>query len=264
MVNPRSSWSLDHDFIRNTPVTVAIIGIWIITFLIGFGSTDFGPFRYFILDLNNLPFGIIGLITYPLLFVTNGQIGDIISLLFAGWMMYQFGGSLERGWGIKTYLLFLLGTNIAAALVWELGFHLITGIFIPLANHWFMLASVIVGWAWLNPGEPINIWGILPIKAVWLGWFAIALLYFMLPPPIGPMRFILGLFTQGGAVSAIAYVKYRRTWGWIPRTPKPKSRTTRPLRHPASNPFSAILRPFQEWQRKRRIAKLKRTIHFDD
>jgi hypothetical protein len=132
-----------------------------------------------------------------------------------------------------------------------------------LASPWLLISTTVVAWAWLNPEATVLFFFVIPMKAKWIGWLDIALLYFMFPPHIGALQFILGFFALGGVAVAYGYTRYRQVWGWIPRRPKEPA-TRRSLRHPAANPFQALLRPFREWQRRRRIAYLKRTFHLDD
>ncbi len=256
MAVPQPSWSRGQDFFRNIPATVVIIALWVVLFLASI-LTEGSIYRFLSYDSTILFNATIGLITYPLV------VGNIIGLLFAGWMMYMFGGSLERGWGTRTFVLFLLASNIAAALVWTLGCF-IFGSSAQLATPWLMISSFIVAWAWINPEETILVWFVLPLKARWLGWLTIVILYFSFPRVGGWRFFIQGFFALGGVAVAVGYDWYRRKWGWIPRPRREKKPSSRVIRHPSSSPLGVMLRPYREWQRRRRIAKLQRTFKFDD
>ena len=133
---------------------------------------------------------------------------------------------------------------------------------------WMMISSVIVAWAWLNPEQTILFWFVLPLKAIWIGWLDIVLLYFLFPSSRGVAGwpvFILGFFALGGVGVALGYDWYRRKWGWIPRNRAPKQPSrNKPIRHPSSTPWGLLTRPLREWQRRRRIAQLQRTFRFED
>ena len=264
MATYRSSWAQGEAFFREIPVTKLIILCWVISFLVTFFVSPEPLARWLVFDPTRFPNAISGLATYPLLVG-----GSIISVLIDGLMLYWFGGSLERSWGAARYVLFLLATDAAAALLWLGGVLLFGGS--PAAGAsgtpWFLISSVIVAWAWLNPDETILFWFVLPLQARWIGWLTIALLYFnyaSLSPVNGVLKVLLGCFALGGVAASWAYVHYQRTWGWIPRRrpeAKPKSRV---LRHPSSTFFGALTRPWREWQRRRRIAHLQRTFILED
>jgi hypothetical protein len=244
-----------EDFFREIPATKVILIAMAASFLVGLLWPPLQGLLAFRPDIPNL---VTGLVTYPFVFGN-----DIIGLLLSGLMMFWFGGSLERSWGLRTYVLFLLGTTVAAIVVWEIGNFLLLGGLVSWFGPWLMISSVIVAWAWLNPQATILFMFVLPMRAIWIGWLDIVLLYFMMPGGVsGPRRFLLGFFALGGVALAIAFVKYQKQWGWIPR--KPRAKTVKPVRHPASGPFGLLLRPYREWQRRRRIAQLERTFKLDD
>lgn len=257
MAVPQQKWSQGQEFFRDIPVTKIVIGIWLISFLSSVLGAPLAEILAFI--PGRMPNTITGLVTYPL------AIGpDFIGLLLNGLMLFWFGGSLERMWGTRNYLWFLIGTSIASAVIWQLGALLVFRQPTPMATPWLLISSAIVAWAWINPEQTILLWFVLPVKAKWIGWVTLALLFFTFPPGgMGIGRLILGVFALGGPAFAYAFLWYQRKWAWIPRRsrPKPSSRT---LRHPASGPFASLLRPYREWQRRRRANKLQRTFKLDD
>lgn len=189
---------------------------------------------------------------------------ESLGVTLGGLMLYWFGGSLERSWGSRGYLLFLLGASLSSLIVWEIGvFVLVSHTLIPMAGPWMLLTATIVAWAWLNPEQTVMLYFILPLKAKWIGWGSIILLFIEMPLSVigsGLLVPVLGIFALGGVGFAFAYLWYQRTWAWIPR--RKKGKTTRTLRHPASNVFGGLLRPYREWQRRRRVAKLNKTFKF--
>ncbi len=239
------------------PVTMTILVIWAIVFvlsLLGLGKV-LGQFLVFDFRVPNI---VTGLATSPLL------IGiDPFSLLISAFMLYSFGGSLERDWGTQKYLAFLLLTNIAVILSWEICLRIFAGGFDAMSTSWLMMSSIIVAWAWLNAQQTLLFWFVLPMKAIWIGWLTIFIQFISLPLAYfrpNPLLPIQGIFALGGIGAAILFVKYQREWGWISKPSR--SNAARSSRLPNSKPGGVSA--FQEWQRRRRIAKLQRTIRFDD
>ena len=222
MAVPDQGWTRGQDFFRTTPATVVIMAIWVLVFLATIIDTRIGLLLAYI--PTKFPNAITGLVTYPLLIFGPGE---IINLLFAGFMLYQFGGSLERGWGTRTYVLFLLASNIAAALLWTAGFFLFAHELPMMMGPWLMISSVIVAWAWINPDETILFWFVLPLKARWIGWLTIVLLYFLYPHSQGvggwPL-FILGFFALGGVAVAVGYDLVPPQMG-LDSAPSPRQKT---------------------------------------
>ena len=119
-----------------------------------------------------------------------------------------------------------------------------------------------MAWASQSPEEYANIWGVLPIKAKYLGWAVVLLFFFLFPAFHGIDGFatlLFGVFALGGPAVGYFYARYQRDWGWVPRPARAKP-ARRVMRHPASSPFAALTRPFREWQRRRRVAKLQRML----
>jgi hypothetical protein len=245
---------------RNTPVTTAVLALWVVTFLCmqirGLG--DLNPVAWLSFNPGNPVGSILGIFTHG--FVAPG---DLIGLALGGLVFYQFGGSLERAWLPRTFLLFLLLTNAATVVVWEIG-RLVFGGLTPVAWPWVMVSTVIVAFCWLNPQVQINIMFLIPIQARWLGWITIALTA-LFTVPIG----LASIFTLGGIGAAVAYIHYRDRWGWVVNRRRQTRGPARgvgrpPLQHPASQPLAWLKRPYTEWQRKRRVAQLEKTFRLDD
>lgn len=258
---PQPSWeSRGERFFSSIPVTKVILLLMAAAFLVNISTR--GQLSNLLLYIPlQFPNGLTGLVTYPLV------IGDIITLLLSGYMLYLFGGSLERSWGRRLYFIFITSATATAALVWTVGASVFN---LPLENKilagpWLMVSAVVVAWAWLNPEETILLWFVLPIKAKWVGWLTIVLLYFAFPRPMGIEFFILGFFALGGVAVAYAYARYHRDWAWILRPQnreKPNRRVLR--RHPSSTFIGGLMRPWREWQRRRRIAYLQKTLRIEE
>jgi len=257
---PQPSWGARGEkFFSVIPVTKGVLILMAGCFLLDIVSKGmltaflaYIPFQF--------PNGLTGLFTYPLVS------GDIITLLISGYMMYMFGGSLERSWGRRLYFIFLTSATATAALLWTVGTSIFSlpPQFAMLGGPWLMVSAVIVAWAWLNPEETILVWFVLPVKAKWVGWLTIVILYFAFPRPKGIMYFPLGFFAMGGVAVAYAYARYKRDWEWILRPQYRDKPNRRVLRHPSSTFTGALTRPWREWQRRRRIAHLRQTLRIED
>jgi len=258
MAFPARNWSSRSSFVSTTPVTLAVLLIWVVVLLCDLVGVRVGELLVFSPAV--LPNYLIGIVTYPLL------PGGLFDVLLTGYMWWLFAGSVERAWGWREFLIFLLVSNAAALVVWEVGIFLFTGHLIPLATTWMMVAAVVVAWAWMNPDAEVLFAFFIPMKAKWVAYLMMAFPFFLLPnlvPVALGVRLLLGVFTLGGAATAWLYHTYRHNSAWRPRRGQPHP-TRRVLRHPASHPFDFIMRPFREWQRRRRIAYLEKTFKFDD
>jgi hypothetical protein len=222
------------------PVTWAIIAANVLTFLTGFLGSG-GVW-------NSLVFTSVGFwsapwtaLTYPL--VAGGQ---ILWLLLGGYVFWLFGGSLERAWGRRGYLVFLaLATAIPALALWVGG--AVTGRMVVLNGLWLPLAASTVAWATINPGERMLLYFVIPIEARWLGILVAVLVVFSYPFP-------LGVFALTGCVAAWWYVRQgryglfrgRQESAWEPARGRETRRGT-PL-----NPVAWIRR----WRLRRQFRRL--------
>jgi hypothetical protein len=180
----------------NCPVTWAIIGANTITFLtafLGFGAV----WRALIFRSFAAWTAPWTLLTYPLVADTQ-----ILWLLLGGYVFWLFGGSLERAWGRRGYVTFLLLVTAAAALAVALGGAL-TGTAVTLAGLWLPLAAGTVAWATINPAERLLLYFVIPVEARWLAVLMVVLVVFSFPFP-------MGLFATAGCAVAWWYVRRGR------------------------------------------------------
>lgn len=103
---------------------------------------------------------------------------SIIWILFALYMTWMFGTSLEAEWGAFRYNVFYLlgmaGTTGAAFITGE-----------PVSNV-YLNTTIFLAFATLYPDYQILLFFILPIKVKWLGWLAAAGLVFTIATaPLG-------------------------------------------------------------------------------
>ena len=106
----------------------------------------------------------------------------ILNLLF-----YWFAGmALTRVWGdFKTTLYIALGVAGAWVSCFALGYGDASGIFL----------SMFFAYAWTWPDQTVLLFGILPLKIKWLGWFELALwiMQFLGANAAGKLSLVLGL-----------------------------------------------------------------------
>lgn len=180
----------------------------------------------------------------------------------------MFGGSLERSWGMRKYLFFLVCTSLATIAIWQLGAFLLIGKIIPLAGPWPLIFAITVAWSWLFPDQMILLYFVVPIKAKWIGWGTIVLLFVNYAlGVVGPSLMVLvaGFFGLGGVAFALTFIWYQRNWAWIPRRGRGGKKVKRTvITHPSSSMWGALTRPYREWQRRRRVAHLQKTFKMDD
>ena len=250
-------------FFRTNPVTLIFISFLLLALLLSLTGQQ-KLIDLLVFQPSFSPQFITGLITYPL------AIGhDLINSILAIMMLYWFGGSLERGWGTRRFVTFLLGSTIAAALCWWLGLFVYSllpqskPVDIIIFGPWLTISSIIIAWVILNPRETIMFWMIIPLKASWVGWGTLAMLYFAYPYSVSgssPASLLLGIFALGGATFTWFFVNYQRKWGWIPRA---SSRLARKKRT-GTGWLARWQYKWREMQRRRRVKKLQRTFHLDD
>ena len=265
----QTSWGGGNNFFRTIPVTKYVIIAMVAVFFLSLIGQQWAMFYLAYLPFT-FPQAITGLATYPL------AVGsDILGVFLNGLMLFWFGGGMERQWGSRTYLLFLIGAGVCAALLWLAG-NALLAVFAPgslqdfgMAGPWLTISSLVVAWVLYNPGQTVLLWFVLPIKAKWIGWATVIMVYLLYPyyNLVGPspLILILGFFALGGVIFAYFFVWYQRQWAWIARQKRTSSRASHStIRHPSSGLLAGILRPWREWQRRRRVAKLNRTFRIDD
>lgn len=123
----------------------------------------------------NLPGFFWTFLTYPLVSSLNF---DFLTLILSGLWLWFVGGSLERTWGTRVFGFFLimvtLVTGGAMALV-----EIVTKIAsYPIIGLWLPLVGITWAWAAVYPEREVMIWGIFPVKALWLAWINVGLTFF--------------------------------------------------------------------------------------
>lgn len=222
------------------PITWSVIGANAVTFVVAFvgGGALWEPFIFRASGILDAPWSIL---TYPLI-----GAGGIVWVLLGGYMMWLFGGSLERAWGAADYVRFLILITVATALGLWVGAMLL-GRPAFLAGVGMPLAAATVAWAAINPSERLMLYFVLPIEARWLGLGAAVLVFFSFPFPIG-------VFALAGCAVAWWYV---RTGRYFLSGGSPRMRARRPgqpERRAPLNPFAL----YRRWRLKRQFTRLMR------
>lgn len=247
---------------RTTPVTIIFIALLLVSLLLALlGLSQLSALLLF--TPNSFPQAFTGLLTYPLAVGT-----DFITVILSAMMLFWFAGSLERSWGSRRFIIFLLGATASAALCWCLGIFILSPLLPPtgqliIAGPWLSISSIIIAWVILNPRETIMLWMLIPVKSTWIGWGTVASLFLTFPYGVlgpSPMIILLGIFALGGAAFAWFYVRYQQKWGWVPR----RNKRLTINRGPTSGLLTRWQKGWQEMQRRRRVKKLSRTFHLDD
>ncbi len=221
------------------PITWVVIGVNLLTFLAAFVRVAYveATFAFAATEFLSRPWTAV---TYPLVAPLN-----VVSVAFSAYLFWLFSGSLERSWGSRDYLVFLLLITVAPALgLWVV--FILTGQSLQLIGLWLPVSATVVAWATINPYERIMLYFVIPLEARWLGVLAAGLVFF-------GIRFPFGLFALAGCGIAWWYAqggKYR-LWSFSrgrTSAPTPRLRT----RRFTLNPVEALRR----WRRKRQFARL--------
>ena len=225
------------------PVTWAVLGANVLTFAVAFvGGSGLLSLAFYAPEFLQRPWTAF---TYPLL-----GVGGIFWLLLGGYVLWLFGGSLERAWGWRGYTVFLLAVSgSSAAALWLAGELLGRGA--ALAGFGMPLAAVTVAWAAINPYERVLLYFALPVEARWLGILAAVFVVISQPFP-------LGVFALAGCGVAWWYVRQGRYLSI--RSPRPSRRLER--EHALTlNPIAW----YRRWRLRRQFMRLmKRSGRGDD
>jgi len=222
------------------PITWSVIGAHVVTFIVAFagGGSLWEPFIFRTPAIFEAPWSLL---TYPLI-----GAGGILWVLLGGYMMWLFGGSLERAWGGGDYVRFLIMVTLGTALGLWIG-SMILGRPAFLAGLGLPLAAATVAWAAINPSERLLLYFVLPIESRWLAVGVAVLVFFSFPFP-------LGFFALAGCAIAWWYVRngrYVLSGGAIARRPR---RARSPERRTTLNPLAL----YRRWRLKRQFTRLMR------
>lgn len=163
------------------PATYGLIALLSLTFLIQWFSGNFTLFEWMMLGSGELGQKPWSLITYP--FIQGGPFfWFLIQLLW----LYSIGTFVERDLGVTRMLLVWAISTVIGGLMFVLG-HALSSSGGILAGALIPISTLTVLWAARYPQMETRIWGILPVKAMWIGWIAAGVILFDLgkPPVVG-------------------------------------------------------------------------------
>ncbi|MER3456598.1 MAG: hypothetical protein C4304_06885 [candidate division GAL15 bacterium] len=170
------------------PVTWTWIGANTATFLASFVGLD--------LALSFSPSAVAARPWTVLTYALDGS-GSVISLVLSAYVLWVFGGSLERSWLPRDYVRFLLLTTPTPAMaLWLAAAWLNQGV--ALSGLWLPVAACSVAWSVLNPHERLLLYLAVPVEGRWVGPLAAAVVFFSFPFP-------LGVFALAGCALSWAY-----------------------------------------------------------
>lgn len=160
---------------QGRPLSVGIIAALIVTSLLNFFVPAVAQALYFNAgDIGQRPWALL---TYPLAFSGLGdpfQLLWFILLLF--WVMFA-GGFLERDAGIGKAAAFWVGATILSALAVGVAAIAMKG-GPPLSGPYLPVAAVTVYWGVRNKDFPVMLWGILPLKGIYIAIISVAGTFF--------------------------------------------------------------------------------------
>lgn len=242
------------------PATVALLVINVLGFLVNNGMRGASPFQWLVFTTYSWPRYPWTLVTWPLV-----GAGDPWTLLFAAMWSLSFLGSLERGWGTRTFVLFFTATSALTALSVWIGARLLR-LEADLGLLWIALGPPTVAWCTINRRERISVWGVLTVPAAGIGAFTSVLVWYYVGHPI------LGLFALTGCAAAYWYANSGR-YAFRGYAAGGSNRGARPhLRMQNYDPESISsgsrwnpIQQFRSWQERRKLARLwKRSFKDDD
>lgn len=230
------------------PVTWALIIANSLTFLlayVGVGLLD-GELVFTTSSFVQRPWTAL---TYPV--IAGGQ---IFWILLSAYVLWLFGGSLERAWGPRQYGAFLTLVTIAPALGLWVG-SVLTERGTVLFGLGLPLAAIIVTWTSINPSELLLAYFVIPIQARWLGVIVLVLTALSFP-------FALGIFALAGPAVGLWFLRLGRYGQLLPRRARSPARATRVREGErfTLNPIAALRR----WRQRRRFRRLVRTLDPDE
>jgi membrane associated rhomboid family serine protease len=234
------------------PATIGLIIANAVTFLTWFftRSSLVGEFTFSTEAVAARPWSLL---TYPLISCCRP-----FWVLLACYMLWLFGGSLERAWGTPRFLKFFAAvTVITSGSVW-IGSRLLhtPGALVGLG---LPLSALVVAWCLMNWEATVLFCFVLPIPARYLIWIDVGLTFFDYGVDYDPW---LAFFALAGCGFAYLYLRGLPQWFPIrvqrPSRSQPRSRPlefdgpARPRPRKSWNPVTL----FQRWQRKRRFKRL--------
>lgn len=177
------------------PFTKSILvlsGLSFILTLLLDGLNLFNLSGFLVLIPAKLPGFFWTLLTYPLV---NP---DFFTLILSGLWLWFVGGSLERTWGTRMYGFFFILVTLVTGGAMGLAAIITKVAGYPIIGLWLPLVGITWAWAAVYPEREVMIWGVFPVKALWLAWIDAGMTFFN--------YFRINLFVALAAISGIILV----------------------------------------------------------
>jgi membrane associated rhomboid family serine protease len=174
------------------------------------------------------PWYFFELVTYGFLHDVN----DLKHILFNGFALWMFGGTVEQRYGAKEYVTFFLTSIVFAGVVWIASEFVARGQFVPTSMLGASggIAAVLILFCLNFPHQQLYIWGLFPLPA-WV--FAVLFVGYDLLSSFNSQQGNVAYTAHlGGAAFALAYYFMgMRLSRWLPGSFKlPKLGRRPPLR----------------------------------
>jgi membrane associated rhomboid family serine protease len=172
-------------FADRIPATKLIIISNALTFFVMAFTSPGAITRYFAFDPRGIASSPWTPVTYPLI-----GFGGPIAVAFGGYWLWLAGGSLERSWGTRTYVIFFFLMSAISAAGLTLG-AVAAGLSMEAARAvglWMPIAGVTVAFGMLNPEQVILLFFVIPLKLKYLALIdavAVLVTYGMKDPYLG-------------------------------------------------------------------------------
>ena len=199
-------------------------------------------YQYLCLDV---PAILRGQVWRVVTFIIQPPQTSYLFMVFALYLYYMLGNSLEQTWGaFRCNLYFFAGMlfHVIAAFA----AYFITGFSFPLGT-WYLNMSLFFAFAAIYPDMQFYLFFAIPIKAKWLGWldgiyFLYTIVHAFLPAyGGGPLGFFYRSNAIGAGVSILNFVIFflgsRHSRGYSPKQARRKRefqkkvRASRPVNH---------------------------------
>lgn len=244
----------------------ATVGVFLLYFFTGQGGGFIGEYVPFVtrgqgLDWLARPWTLL---TYPFLELPS------LWILLTLYVLYSFGGMLERAWGSLNFVVLFFAAALIGGLSMALGSALLQR-GVALLGLTIPLMAMVTAWAALDPEMETCFWGV-PVKAKFVAAAWVALTYFQFGLSYGSPA--LAFFTLAAPAAAFLYVRkmprlnlsmpgQRRPDRWAPDLRESPAPHRRPERGEERERIGGV-NPLRKRQEQVEIDRLRRLLGEDD
>ncbi len=149
---------------------------------------------------------------WNLLLYPFGNLGDgrnLVSMVLTCLWLYSIGSSVEQDLGIKRTFAFWFASTLIGSLCFWVGFALVGGVRPILFGPLVPIVCFTVAWGTRAPEAIVRLMAVFPIKAKYLAWMSVAVLFFGTNnPPLAPFAALACLATWAFAAEKIPFLPY--------------------------------------------------------